>query len=38
VTKAGDMICNGCAAVLRLVVDDQQLLVALGEYLSSVRV
>jgi hypothetical protein len=35
-TKAGDMICTGCATVLRIVEDDEQKLLALIEYLSGV--
>ena len=33
-TKAGDMICTRCGTVLRLVGDDEQMLLALVKYLS----
>jgi hypothetical protein len=35
-TKAGDMICTGCATVLGIVGNDRQTLLALVQYLSAV--
>jgi len=36
-TKAGDMICTRCGTVLRLVGDDERMLLALVQYLSGSR-